>query len=274
MLAPVVDDVEAFHPAAHGDEVEVVGRARGFLLGVVHRDGAAQNDTRAHVQSPEHLVEDPATDVIEIDVDPLWTGFLERFAEPVVLVVDARIEAEVLDDVAALFVAARDPNRATAFDLGNLTRHGAGCPRGCRNDHRFAFLGLAHRDEPRIGGNPGRTENPECVPRIHRARKRGGKRLVVEQGVLLPTHEVRHDVTDLVPVALRLDHAARHCRTYDPAYLDGWQVALRRREPGANRRVDSHVERLEESLALFELRDRLLVGSEIILGRKTHGAFC
>ena len=82
-------------------------RARRRLLRRCTGDHAAQHDARLQVDLLQHRLEDLAAGILEIDVDAVRAFALQRGADVFLLVVDAGVEAEILDQVAALLVACR-----------------------------------------------------------------------------------------------------------------------------------------------------------------------
>ena len=72
-------------------------------------------------ESCEHRVEDLAADVVEVHVDPVRAQLLERGANVIALVVDRRVEAQIVDEEPALLRAAGDADDATALDLRDLS---------------------------------------------------------------------------------------------------------------------------------------------------------
>ena len=81
-------------------------------------------------ESRERRVEDVAADVVEVDVDTLRRVRAQRRLDVVGLVVDRRVEAEVVDDPAALLLAARDADDPAALDAGDLPGDAADRPGG------------------------------------------------------------------------------------------------------------------------------------------------
>src|SRR5467141_2656244 len=107
------------------DVFQAVGLAQ-----VVSRNKPAQGDAGKRVQAPQHGVEDLAPDVLEIDVDALRSRLGQTVRQPARFVVHARVEAEFLDGVAALFASAGDADRTAALDLRDLPDHASYCSRG------------------------------------------------------------------------------------------------------------------------------------------------
>src|SRR5205085_7576032 len=81
---------------------------------------SAHGDARIHVEARQHGVQNGSADVVEIDVDTLRCGLGEGWLDRTRLVVDAVIEAEVVNDVAALLRATGDADSAAALDACDL----------------------------------------------------------------------------------------------------------------------------------------------------------
>ena len=89
------------------------------------------------------MVHDLAADVLEVHVDPVGRGVVQALAPVGALVVDAGVEAELLDHVAALLRRARGSHDARAAGLADLTGDRAHRAGRRRDDHRLAWLGPA-----------------------------------------------------------------------------------------------------------------------------------
>src|SRR5688572_28890394 len=121
----VVHHDEALHARALADQGGEVVRARLRLSGVVLRDHAAEHNAGAQIDQRQHLVEDLAADVLEIDVDALRAMPLQAFAHVLGLVVDGRVEAQFLRQPFALVVGAGDADNVKPFDLADLPDQGS-----------------------------------------------------------------------------------------------------------------------------------------------------
>ena len=135
---PVVERDEALHAPAPRDQVEVVGRTGRAALVVVGRDGAAQHDATVLVQPAEHGVEDGSADVVEVHVDAIGAELGQLAGEVGGAVVDAAVEAQVVDDPRALLVGPGDADHPAAEDLGDLPGDRTGGAAGGRHDHGLA----------------------------------------------------------------------------------------------------------------------------------------
>ena len=139
---------EALHPPALRDQVEIVPRPRRRFGGVVGRDAAAEHDPAAHREPRKRRVEDRTADIVEEDVDALGHSSLaapSRFG----LVVDRRVQPEVLREPAAFLRSARNPDDAAAFDLRDLADERAGRARGAGDDDGFALSGRPTSRRPK-----------------------------------------------------------------------------------------------------------------------------
>ena len=89
------------------------------------RDQAADRHACEDIELRKDRLENRAADILEIDVDALRAGVLELCGEIGITVIDAGIEAQLLDRVVAFFLPARDADRAQSFDLRDLSDHRA-----------------------------------------------------------------------------------------------------------------------------------------------------
>src|SRR5213079_2627647 len=101
---------------------------------VVGRDGPAQHHPAVVGQPAEDRVEYRTTGVVEVHVDPLRTELLESRADVIGPMVDGAVDAEIVDEPAALLVGSGDPDHAAAEKLGDLHRDRARAAGG-RGDH-------------------------------------------------------------------------------------------------------------------------------------------
>ena len=119
---PVVEGVEPLHPRPLAHDVLDVVQRRRRAFEVVGRDVAAQHDAAAIGEPAQHGVEQLAADVVEEDVDASRRELLEARRDVFGLVVDARVEAELVDDPRALGRAAGDADDVRAAQLRDLAR--------------------------------------------------------------------------------------------------------------------------------------------------------
>jgi len=154
----VVDD-EATHRETLDEElVDVVDGVRG---GVVLRDHTADDDTAEVVNRIQRSLEVLAADVLIVDVDALRGETGQRSSGLLSLVVEATVEAELLDDVVKLLVRAHGSNDLQTLALGQLAdelAHGTG---GRRHEDGLALLGLANVVQGRVGGQTRHTQRTQ-----------------------------------------------------------------------------------------------------------------
>src|ERR1051325_5439919 len=104
---PMVADDKALdvQPLAH-DRHQIGAGVRRRVI--IFRDHAAHNHAAEIVEARKDGVLHRAADILEIDIDAVWAGLIERGAEIGVAMVDRHIEAELVLDIAALVGAAGD----------------------------------------------------------------------------------------------------------------------------------------------------------------------
>ena len=122
--------------------------ARRHLGGVVGRDLAADRHAGEIVEQRKHRLEHRAADILEIDVDALRARRLEPRRQIAAAMVDAGVEAELLDHVAALLRPARDADGTRALDPGDLADQRADGAGRRRHHHGLARLRLADLERP------------------------------------------------------------------------------------------------------------------------------
>src|SRR4029079_16245128 len=137
---------------------------------VVLADRAADHDACLARELGEHLVEDLAADVVEIDIDAVRTVLLEAVAHAAGLVVDAGVETQLLDHPFALGRTARAADGAAALDLRALPDGLADRTRGARDDDRLAGRRSPDVHQPEVAGHARHAEHVEPLRRRAEAR--------------------------------------------------------------------------------------------------------
>src|SRR5665213_1024284 len=97
----VVEDQEALHPGPLDDQVQVVAGSLGSIP-VVLGDRTAQHHPGLHGQIGQAGVEDRASHVVEVDVDPVRTGLAEARRHVLIAIVDGVVESQLTGQPGAL----------------------------------------------------------------------------------------------------------------------------------------------------------------------------
>uniref|UniRef100_A0A182Q3S1 Uncharacterized protein n=1 Tax=Anopheles farauti TaxID=69004 RepID=A0A182Q3S1_9DIPT len=221
-----------------------IGHLRPAL--VVVRDRTAHRDATVQVHLAEHRLRDVAADVVEVAVDALRCGLLQRGRKALLAdrpVVDRCVEPERPQPRALLVRTGHPDHRRAALELRNLAHDatdGTGRP---AHHHRFALLRLAELQEAEVGGVTRHTEHtepertrmlPERGQHVRFAVQAGGTALEVDDRVRTPakvTEHVRADrkvdvsarrhLRHLSADHYRPDRIARHIRkVYDIMLID------------------------------------------------------
>src|ERR1051325_1997895 len=157
---PMIADDKALdvQPLAH-DRHQIGAGARRRVI--IFRDHAAHDHAAEIVEAGKDGVLHRAADILEIDIDAVWAGLIERRAEIGIAMVERRVEAKLVLDVAALVGATGDPDHPRTLALGELSGDGADRARGGRHDNGLAFFRLADIGETDIGGHGRHAEDAE-----------------------------------------------------------------------------------------------------------------
>ena len=186
-------------------------------------------------------------------------------------VVDAGVEAQLLDHVVALVLAAGDADGAAAVQLGELADHRADRARRRRDDDGLAFLGLAdhHQAPPR--------RHARHAQHGERGRERRGigielhRRGAVGHGVALPARIFGDEVAFLEPGIFRLHDLADGAADHGIAQIDVGGVALGLGHAPAHVGIERHPDGARQVLAVLGLGDGGVDDVEIGAGRLALG---
>ncbi|MOA20574.1 hypothetical protein D3C78_1410270 [compost metagenome] len=92
-------------------------------MGVIGGNQAAQWNPRLGIEQRHHGVEDLAADVFVVDVDALAAGLGQFIGKVRALVVDAGVEAQLVDHITALVRPAGHADHTQPLDLRHLADH-------------------------------------------------------------------------------------------------------------------------------------------------------
>ena len=215
---------------------------------------APQITTRAlRARRAERGVEDLAADVVEVDVDPLRAVLAQARGDVLRLVVDRRVEAELLDDVGALLGAARDPDGAAVLQLRELSDDPADRAGGAGDDDGLARDRFADVEQPEVGGHAGHAERAQIHGQRRQRRvdllQRGG----VRDRILLNAEQAGDEVAGGERGIVGGEHFACGERAHHLADADRRDVGAGVVHPAAHRGVERDQARLHERLARARL---------------------
>ena len=108
-------------------------------------------------------VEDLAADIVEVHVHPVRTALAQRGADVLALVVDRRVEAELLDDEPALLRPACDPDDPATLDLRDLSDQLAHRPRRRGDHHGFTRDRPSDLEQTEIRGHAGHPQDAQIA---------------------------------------------------------------------------------------------------------------
>src|SRR5260370_25632303 len=207
------------------------------------------------IHAVQDFLHDFAADIFQINVDDAGRGGGELFLPVRMLVVDGRIETEILGNPGAFVVGAGDTDDAAAMNLSNLPSDASGGASGGGDDEGFALFRRR---------NLHAEKSSETVETEHTkedgVRDEGNLRQLLEEAlrgrvddnVLLKAGETRDAVTLLVVGVARLDDFGETARAHDFADPDSGKVTIDR-HPDAHGRIDREVFDFGERLSVFQL---------------------
>jgi hypothetical protein len=150
------------------DQLRVGHRDR---LAVVAGDHAAHRDAAEGVHAPHHRVEDPAADILEVPIDTVGAGFLQRprqaLGVQVGLVVDAGIKTEFAHRIGTFFRPTGDAHCAAATRLGQRTKSRTDGAGGGADHHRLPGYGHDDVIQADPGGDAGHADRAEILGQGH-----------------------------------------------------------------------------------------------------------
>ena len=178
----------------------------------------------------------------------------QAFAHVLGLVVDRRVEPELIDEIAAFGGPAGDADRAAALDLCNLADGRADRSGGAGDDGSVAGLGLSDIEEAEICGHARHAERIEK----DRQRRDFGIDLselgTVERRVFLDPERAGDMLAYGKAGVLRGGNPADAASAHHLADADRGDVGLAFVHPAAHGRVEREVEHLCKYLAVARLR--------------------
>ena len=107
------------------------------------RNYPADRYSRKLIQQRQHSFKDRPTHILEIDINPVWTGILQLVSKVGVFMINTGIKPEFVDDKSALFSGTCNTDSASAFNLRDLPDSRPNRPGGRRNYHGLPRLGLS-----------------------------------------------------------------------------------------------------------------------------------
>src|SRR5882724_4842944 len=273
--------VIADEEATDGDAVDQHRREvrpRRHLGRVVLRDDAAERDARERVDVPQHRLEDVATDVVEVHVDALGAGVAQHRRQVRHAVGHAGVEAQLLQDVLALVLGARDAGDATAADLRELADDGADGAGGGGHDDGLTRLGLGDVVEAHVRRQAGHAEDAERGGNRRRLRvelertegpdaRAGGLRDVVR----LPATVREHEIARREGGVARFHHLADGAADHRLSQLHGRRIRLHVVHPATHVGIDREPDGAHEDVALLRLGQRRVDDLEIARLGLAHG---
>ncbi len=243
---------------------------RGGLGGVVIGDEAAQRDARVPVQQLEHRRLDGAANVLEIHVDTPRTGRREVVAERGALVVDARVEPELVDDVRAFVRRAGHAHGAAVLDPRDLADDRPHRARRRGHHDRLARRRLPDVEQPDVRRHPRHAEHADRgrnrQQRIELPQIRPLRHADIAPAVV-PGHEIAHGERGIA----RLDDLADGVADHRLADRHRRRVRRLVAHPPAHVGIEREIEGTAQDIAVSDGRRRCLDNLEVVRPRAADG---
>ena len=165
----------------------------------------------------------------------------ERRTDVVVLVVDAGIEAEVLNNNSALLRPPGDADHAGAEDTGDLPGDRAGGAGRGGDHHGVARLRAADLFHPEVGCGATGSVDAHDGALVALPGNRRAEDVIADEHIFLKSGQRGDDVAHLVCGTTGLDDLSHTGGTDDLADTNGREIARLVVEPGSHRGVQADV---------------------------------
>src|SRR5260370_32604635 len=207
------------------------------------------------IHAVQDFLHDFAADIFQINVDDAGRGGGELFLPVRMLVVDGRIETEILGNPGAFVVGAGDTDDAAAMNLSNLPSDASGGASGGGDDEGFALFRRR---------NLHAEKSSETVETEHTkedgVRDEGNLRQLLEEALrgfvddnaVLQAREASDAVAFLVVGVSRFEDFGEANGAHDFTDPDSGKATIGR-HPDAHGRVDREVFDFGERLSVFQL---------------------
>ena len=206
------------------------------------------------VHPVEHGLHDFPTDIFKVDVNAIGSGSGELLFPRGVFVVDGGIEAEIVHDPSAFFIASGDTNNAAAVNFANLPGDASGGAGGSGYDQGFARLRFADFKKAEISG---KAVDAEKTQEIGIGKEGDGRKLLegtgflgVDEDVVLEAGEPGNLVALLIVGMPRFHDFREAERAHDLTEDDGRHVLGYVGHPDAHGGVDGEIFDAGEGLAV------------------------
>src|SRR5690606_5790314 len=269
----IIEDDEALH--AHALLQDGLEQQRQAIRPVrqagtvVLRDHTAHGYARIGIEQWQHRIEDLAADVLVIDVDALATLACQFLREARLAMVDAGIETQGLDGMAAFFLTTGDTYHMAALELADLAHGCANRPGGGGHYQGFAGLRLTDVQQPHVGSEARHPEHAQRMGRRFHVAGELEQTIAIGHRIVLPAIAAEHPVAWLV---IRMTGfgdpaygAADHHITDRHRWRVRWPFAHAATHIGIQRQIYS----AQQQLPLFRPGHRHALQAEVIQRRCT-----
>src|SRR5256712_124115 len=246
-------------PHGRGEPIRTVARWDAVVL----RNEPGDRNACKIVEQRQHGFPDGSADVLEVNVDAVWTCRGQSRRKIGGAMIDRGVEAELVLHEGAFLRAAGDADGSRAGELGELSDERPDRTAGRGDDHGLPGLRLADRAQAAVRREPGHSEHAEtgrdwCNGRIQFAKARA-----VRERVRAPSCSRQDDVTFDIRGIVRDEHM-RHCFPgHHLADLEWLGIRLSVVHTAAHIRVEGEVLHPEQKLAGCRARDRGLFEAEV-----------
>src|SRR6267142_3227400 len=246
-------------PHGRGEPIRTVARCDAVVL----RNEPGDRNACKIVEQRQHGFPDGSADVLEVNVDAVWTCRGQSCGKIGDSMIDRGVEAKLVLHEGAFIRAACDADGSRAGELTELSDQRPDRAAGRGDHHGFSGLRLADHAQAAVRGESRHSEHAETGRDRHSGRIELAKARAVRERVRPPSCSREDDVTFDICGIVRDEHMRHGFAGHHLADLEWLGIRLTVVHTATHVRVEGEVLHLEQKLAGCRGRDGGLLEAEI-----------